>query len=382
MKVSILDPGLAWLKGHHFDVDLRLCRALAQRGHEVSLHGFGEPQPELVEAARAAGFAIAPTFRAHTYATVPEGETPERAYRRLVDATIEDLRTVPTADLWFWPTLTPFQLMAAIWRDVPARQAGAAWFTPRMPHPFGARCWARAARRLAPDPSAFTVAVYDGLVRDHYRTFSGGLPIQVAPTPHDGAPKARRATELKRIGFFGHQRRQRGVNLLPEIVDALLDQGFEVVMQDSGGSLKRTEPHPGLTELGYVADFAVEIGKCDLVVCPSNWADYVMNPSGVVSEAIATGVPVVFPSGCLPADIAARFGCGIFFHDATASAVLEAIEDARRDFASHAARAEAASTAWRAVNGSDRLALWLEKQMALAPAALAAERVGRGGPAE
>lgn len=378
MQISILDPGLESLKGHHFDVDLRLCRALAGRGHEVALHGFRELQPELVETTREAGFDVTPTFRAHPYASQPDGETPEAFYRRLVGVTIDDLGTVPSADLWFWPTLTPYQLMAAIWLPAPARQVGAAWFTPRKPHAYGARCWARAARRLADTPSAFTVAVYDELVRDHYRTFSGGLEIEVAPTPHDGAPRARRSAELTRIGFFGHQRRQRGLDLLPQIVDAMLGQGFEVVLQDSGGAIERGQPHPGLTVLPFVADFAREIARCDLVVCPSPWDAYVMNPSGVASECIASGVPVVLPSGCLPADIAARFGCGIFFHDTSAPAVLEAVDDARREFARHAARAEKAALAWRAVNGSDRLAAWIEDKMAPSSATTAGQRVGRG----
>ena len=63
MKIALLDPGLAVLRGHHFDLDLRLLRAMQARGHEVVVHGFAKPTPRMELAASAAGMRLVRTFR-------------------------------------------------------------------------------------------------------------------------------------------------------------------------------------------------------------------------------------------------------------------------------------------------------------------------------
>jgi len=191
---------------------------------------------------------------------------------------------------------------------------------------------------------------------------------------------------MRRIGFFGHQRAERGVDLIPELVTALLARGFEVVVQDSSDrrcgkgavsrllSLWRSSflPHilckhreskgdnARLTHLAYIEDFAAELSHCDLVIWPSRAEAYSQSLSGVVSECIATGVPIVVPAGCLPAQIAARYGCGVVFHDYSCVAIIAAVEEAARNFADLTARSRAAATAWHSQNGTDRLAAWIE----------------------
>jgi glycosyltransferase involved in cell wall biosynthesis len=133
-----------------------------------------------------------------------------------------------------------------------------------------------------------------------------------------------------------------------------------VVVQDSGGTLRRNAEHPRLATLPFVSDFAAELARCDLVVWPSRWEAYIAAHSGVVSECIATGVPVVLPSGCLPADLAGRFGTGVFFHDYSRDGVLEAVDEAAERFPAIVRAARAGAAAWRGQNGVDRLVDWIE----------------------
>jgi hypothetical protein len=42
MKISILDPGLISLAGHHLDVGRRIAAALKSLGHSVELHACRE----------------------------------------------------------------------------------------------------------------------------------------------------------------------------------------------------------------------------------------------------------------------------------------------------------------------------------------------------
>ena len=366
MKISLLDPGLQHLAGHHFDLDLRLVRELAKRGHEVAVHGYANPSPEFSAMAKTAGMAFHATFRVLTYARLPEGEPAIEVYRRFAVATAKDLADVPQTDLWIWPTLVPYQLMAAILQSRPIRQIGGVWASPRVLHSIGARCWAVATRRLADAHSSIIVGAYDEALCELYRSFSPGLHIAKLPCPHDGAPNDRQPSALRRIGFFGQQNVTRGLDLMPELVMALLERGCEVVVQDSGGAIRRQgHDNPKLIVLPFLADFPSEIARCDVVIWPTQLKAYTENLSGVVSECIATGVPVILPSGCMPAAIASRFGCGIFFHEFSRDGILEAVDEATQQFPAHFARAHAAATAWRAVNGTDRLVDWIEAHSAV-----------------
>lgn len=281
MKITLLDPGLASTRGHHFDLDLRLARALARLGHVVEVHGRVHPDPRLLEMAEAEGMALRSTFRVPTYAALAQAQPPLEAYEQMADATAADLAKVPGADLWFWPTLAPYQFAAALSHDDSVRQLGGLWWTPRFPHAVGARSWARSARRLVHEKKPITVGAYDQALCRACKSFSPELEVARLPCPHDGAANDRQPTVLRRIGFFGHQRASRGLAILPELVTALVRRGFQVVVQDSNFSIQGKGTHPNIEVLHFVPDFAAEIARCDLVIWPSRWEAYLESHSGV-----------------------------------------------------------------------------------------------------
>lgn len=360
MKISLLDPGLRSTSGHHFDLDRRLVRALSGRGHEVVVHGGTNPAPTLAAALQAAAMLVQPTFRVSPYRALPATKVPVDAYRVFERATQEDLRAIEPSDLWLWPTLAPYQLAAAVAVNASPPQIAGTWWLAQHPHQVGADSWARSARQLSQAPRPIIVGAFDELLCDACQSACPGLHVAKMPCPHDGAPNTRQSTSLKRIGFFGHQRNARGMDLMSKLVASLLARGFEILVQDSGGSVRNTHAHPRLEVLPYIDDFACEIARCDLVIWPSRRESYTQSCSGVVSESIATAVPLIMPSGCLPASVAARLGCGTFFHEYSCEAILQAVDEAVRDFPALAARARRAATAWHADNGTDRLAQWIE----------------------
>ena len=360
MKITLLDPGLASTRGHHFDLDLRLARALARLGHLVEVHGRVHPDPRLLELAEAEGLVLHSTFRVPTYAALAPAQPPLEAYEQMADATAADLAKVPGADLWFWPTLAPYQFAAALSHDDSVRQLGGLWWTPRFPHAVGARSWARSARRLVHEKKPITVGAYDQALCRACLSFAPELDVTRLPCPHDGAANDRQPTVLRRIGFFGHQRASRGLAIVPELVTALVRRGFQVVVQDSNFSIQGKGTHPNIEVLHFVPDFAAEIARCDLVIWPSRWEAYLESHSGVMSECVATGVPIIAPSGCMPAEVLARFGGGTFFHEFSLDAILEAVDVAALDFPALVARARAAARLWHAENGTDRLAAWID----------------------
>lgn len=377
MKIHLLDPGLRNLRGHHFDLDVRLARALARRGHEVLICAAHDASGELGARFSRDGNSFLPVFRCPPYfSSEPTrslrvrisdrlaGRRPKPAdgvsveqYRQVASLTAEDLARLPPADAWFWPTLSAYQLLAACSTSrVP--QIGGAWWLPPFLHGAAAAVWADSAQRIMRERLSVKVGFYDEELCRRGESFSEGMMLERLPCPHDGADGLRNRGGVRRIGFFGYQRPARGRDLLCELLPILLQRGFEVVVQDSGGGDRYGRQ---AVVLPFIEDFAAELARCDVVIWPSRPDAYSWNLSGVVSECIASGVPVIMPSGCLPADMAARFDCAHYFHQHTCDSVLEALGRMVSDYPATLARCELARLGWRAVNGTDRLAERVEQ---------------------
>ncbi len=363
MKISILDPGLKTLSGHHFDLDLRLFGAFSRRGHQVAVHGHVEAHPVLLAKAQQVGMRFHSTFTADVRASAPGTHLNFEAYSALEQATTRDLATLDRSDLWLWPTMPPYQLAAAASQRDAVRQIGGAWGLPGRMHPAGARSWAATARELGRAPHRIVVGAYDELLCRGCQDFAPELEVELLPCPHDGAANESGPTRLRRIGFFGHQRTARGIDLIPELASSLQAKGYEVVVQDSSGRLRRKRDSERITLLERVDDFAAELARCDAVIWPSRWEFYTQALSGVVCESIASGVPVIAPSGCIPAQVVDRYRSGLLFHDHSVSAILDAVERAAHDFPGLSARAREGSAAWHARNGTDRLVQWIEQRV-------------------
>lgn len=376
MRIHLLDPGLRALRGHHFDLDARLAKALVRRGHEVLVCGASTARPELAERLVGMGIAFLPVFRRPPYFSVKsrrslrvrlgawiagcrrapsDGVSPE-LYRQVVSDTAEDLQQLPSAEAWFWPTLSAYQVAAACSAGhVP--QIGGAWWLPSFPHQAGAAVWAESARRICREGLPIQVGFYDEDLCRRGVSLSDRLALQCLPVPHDGADGVRERNAVRRIGFFGHQRPARGRDLVRELVPILVSKGFDVVVQDSGDG----GGYGGqATVLSFIDDFAAELARCDAVIWPSRAEAYAGNMSGVVSECIASGIPVIMPSGCLPADMAARFACVHYFHEYSSTSVMQALECMAGDFQATLARCQLARSRWHSVNGTVRLAQRVE----------------------
>ena len=377
MKIHLLDPGLCSFKGHHFDLDVRLARSLALRGHEVLLCGAMAAKPELRAHLARDEIPFLSTFRRSPYFSAkprwplrvrlgkwvagrhvkPTDEVTLPLYQEAASDTAEDLACLPPADAWFWTTLSAYQLSAACSANQVPQIAGA-WWLPPFQHEAAVDVWTESARRIRREHLPIKVGFYDEELCRRADSFSDGLAMECLPCPHDGADGMRDREGLRRIGFFGHQRPARGRDLLRELVPILSSKGFEVVVQDSGGGVRYGGQ---AVVLPFVEDFAAELARCDAVIWPSRPETYAWNLSGVVSECIASGVPVIMPARCLPAEIAARYDCVHCFHEHSCAGVMEALERMAGDFPATLARCEAARRSWRAANGTDRLARRIEE---------------------
>jgi glycosyltransferase involved in cell wall biosynthesis len=368
-RIAIMDPGLAGRLGHHFDQDFRIARALRALGREVEVHAVANAAAELTAAFAAIGVPLHRTFRANAYHRPAPADDTWEHWQARVALTAQDLAAVAPADVAFWPSLTPAHFLALTATGHGRRIVGGLDGHINYATPLGAELLASGRAAAQALGGRLALGAYDRFIVDAYRPILAGLPIARLPVPYDGHCTPPAAT-LSRVGFFGHQRGERGARLIPELIEALVVRGLKVTIQDSGGRIALRQPHPDIAVLGYVDDFAAALADCDLIVWPSGPEHYAARTSGVVWEAIASGRPVVVPSGCLPAQIAYHDGAATFFHQATAASVLRAIDEAVEQYGDLARRADRMAQRWRATEGTAHLA-----------AALVAPRLPHWSPA-
>lgn len=355
MRISIMDPGLANRIGHHFDQDFRVARALRAQGHAIEVHATANASPELVNAFAGLGATLHCTFRAGSYHRPTAEEDTWDHWLKRCAVTCDDLAELAPTDVAFWPSLTPIHFLASVRFAYGTHIIGGLDGHINFATPMGAELLCSGREMAQELDGRLELGAYDRFIADAYRPVLAGLAIARLPVPYDGCPSPPSKT-IRRVGFFGHQRGERGANLIPEIGDGLVQRGLKMTIQDSSARIAMKRPHPDISILGFVDDFAQELAACDLIVWPSNPEHYAVRSSGIVWEAIASGRPVVVPSGCLPAQIALHHGAATFFHQPTASSVLRGIDEAIANYPALARRAEDQARRWQATEGTARLA--------------------------
>ena len=269
------------------------------------------------------------------------------------DRTAAQMAGVPRADFSLFPTLTPHCFLALASLDAPSPSAGLVHAEPSA-SPSGEATWELACRKVRRRRLKVTIGSIDPLITASLRAAGGDLPVWDMPIPLDGRFKAAYSSEAKTIGFFGHQRRERGLDLLPSLVRRLLASGYRVVLHDTAGHFGAGDVRPRLRLLTFVEDLSAEMTSCDVVVCPMEASRYEHRHSGIVWSAVASGVPVVVPKGTLSAVRISRWRSSSCYREHSVEGIMSAILRVASNYPSFAAAAARGALLWKKKHGVDR----------------------------
>ena len=358
MRINILDAGLHNFAGHHLDYDRKLARRFSELGHEVRIYGY-VGMSEDVEKDLLNHGKVGKIFRAFHY-DIPHRKDRYAGALILYDehtgTLSEDLKEVEEADLWIWPTLLAQQLNACAQFAGAAPVVGCIHQDPgieqRTPE---AMLWRHAMVEARRRGLRSTVGSVEPEMRHRFMSIVPDGRFVLFPQPHDGSSIAEAKTSLRRIGFLGDFRREKGRELVGPLANRLLREGYDVLIQDSNDRLKVGE-HPRVEVLGHVENMSDAIARCDLVVLSYDVEIYRGRGSGILSDCLATGVPVVGPWGTIPGKVIEQWGVGALFANDTEAEVFAAVKFAHRNYAAFAEAAFRAASRYARHNGTDRFA--------------------------
>lgn len=172
------------------------------------------------------------------------------------------------------------------------------------------------------------------IYRDNY-----GIEAEFLPAAIGAAQPQRKAEKTIRLGFFGYSKCEKGFQLLPEIVTLCRDKGldvtFAVQIQHSGWEpeiIASEQALRGLKNIQLIegalswADYIAETNEIDVALLPYDPILFGMRGSGVFTEAVAAGRPIIASAGTFAAEsIKKGEAQGEIFAPYSAQACLAAI---------------------------------------------------------
>lgn len=354
MKINILEAGLDHRAGHHFDFVSKLMAELSRLGHDVHTYGYAGMDDE-VEADLSRLGKVTKLLRPFQYLHPSEVDFYAGDFIKFVQHSsllAEDLRAVRKADLWIWPSLLAHQLYACGLIGVKAAIAGSIHHDPgveaRTPE---AMLWRMAFRFAHERELRLTLGSVEAELRHRFMPILQDGRFAVFPHPFDGKPLDKPRTKLKRIGFLGSQRPEKGVKrTLVPLFNQLVADGYDVLFHNSNPAEQDLKVD-GVEVVHYVEDLGEPISRCDLVVLPYIVSQYNIKGSGILAVCMSQGVPVAGPFGTIPGRVIEESGAGVLFPRTNIASIYGAIKHADRHYATVAAAALRASQRFVSRNG-------------------------------
>ena len=355
MKALIIDPAVHSPGGHHFQAVQRLQRELAGLGVAAPCLGSAYADRRVVEE-----LSCAPTFNrsvyGRSYATPAEfADGVEETGRQLA----EGMHRSGVPDLIILPCCDQVLAMAL------AQQLRRSWLRPRPrillwllygTHHLKAPDDAAAAGLDGETRAAFTELAANAAgveaycetpaMADFYRSL---VPFEVGIMAGPGLPVRARAAKAAGgppvVSCIGFANRAKGYRLLPQALPHVLDRHRDVRFMVhgivKGSDAEADQPmFDRLAALGEHVqvrhevlspdEYTAWLAEADLLLLPYDPDVYRRRGSGVFSDALHVGIPVVAPKECAFARPAFDDGWGVAMKDydghSLGGAVLEALD--------------------------------------------------------
>lgn len=166
-----------------------------------------------------------------------------------------------------------------------------------------------------------------------------GLETTILPIPFAVMQQSRQPNKTIRLGFFGYSKSAKGFHLLPDVAtlcrNAGADVEFLIQIQHSGWEPSTVEAEHKLRALPNVRliegvldseDYIKQTNAADVVLLPYHPDLFGMGGSGIFTESVAAGRPIVASQGTFAAECIAKDEAqGEVFAPYTASAFADAI---------------------------------------------------------
>jgi glycosyltransferase involved in cell wall biosynthesis len=351
LRLIVLDPGLNWPGGHHFEFALLLRSQLASI-RKLTFYGHASAGPIAAAAVNAR-----PIFRDDVYPNAP-GVPFGELYRAMTESMGSALAAVDPADLHATTiavshTTTIFQIggLAQWYSSLAASRRPRLFVQFQHPIDWLVEPFSERPRATALAKKAAHVLAVAGTVRfaansqTLARRISAELdqPCALMPVPVRWPDAGSLGAPERGVvyGFFGGLRREKGALLLAPAIASIANRYPEarfIIHAPTGSdpdALRALQhlPHVELIRKTFArkADYFAAVARVRWILLPYDPKPYAVRTSGIFIEAQGLGIPVVVTPGTWMADeLRARGSRGLIMSDYSATALADCLAEARQ----------------------------------------------------
>jgi glycosyltransferase involved in cell wall biosynthesis len=356
MIINVIDPALRLTAGHHLDLGASMVRELRRAGHDVHVYCHAEITDDAARVLRTEA-PCTPLFSLTPYGEMSAAQTAKHEiaqFKQTAATVAAELRRVRAAEAWLWPSIFASHVHACALLQPGVPIAGCVQVEPHYLSKIGPQLWSLALEETRRIGLRVGLGANEPMLCDRYRPLVAPGTFAQFPVPYDRFRAPLKRDRLKKIGFFGNQRDEKGVFLMERLIAQLLDDDFTIVLHDSSGGSSGSGDDRFRMIFGYVDDLAQEIADCDAVVTPYDPNSYRLKGSAIIWTALANGVPVIAPRDTAPGAWIERAGSGVTFGEFTAQSVFASVVEARNNYPAIEQRARIASARWVEEHGNQK----------------------------
>ena len=367
MKIILLDPGLKHIQGHNYATDLHIAKYFKKNNFNVEVLCLKTIDRETEEKFLKNKIKLKKIFDISPYSDVPYKN--DDTFIKSVQITVNNielyLKNNSFPDIAIWaPCNFPLQVFSNLFLKVAKR-------------PF---IILEAAFRSFSDN---TIEMYNKFVEkfrqrkditylvvenDIKEIFSRFLPIEIEISPFLSFSKYIKKKDkfLKKIGVFG----------LNKIIKENFSNSFLGLLQQSNLKFEFHDPQDNLKPekqqeyvnynikkilntqnfsfFNFTENLNNKIASFDSVLYFFNPIYYQLIPSGIVSETIATGRPIILPKKNNPANSVEKKKCGVLFQWNDTESLKISLDNLIKNYQDINARSIIASRSWHKSEGINK----------------------------
>ena len=367
MKIILLDPGLKHSRGHNYATDLHIAKYFKKNNFNVEVLCLKTIDRETEEKFLKNKIKLKKIFDISPYSDVPYKN--DDTFIKSVQITVNNielyLKNNSFPDIAIWaPCNFPLQVFSNLFLKVAKR-------------PF---IILEAAFRSFSDN---TIEMYNKFVEkfrqrkditylvvenDIKEIFSRFLPIEIEISPFLSFSKYIKKKDkfLKKIGVFG----------LNKIIKENFSNSFLELLQQSNLKFEFHDPQDNLKPekqqeyvnynikkilntqnfsfFNFTENLNNKIASFDSVLYFFNPIYYQLIPSGIVSETIATGRPIILPKKNNPANSVEKKKCGVLFQWNDTESLKISLDNLIKNYQDINARSIIASRSWHKSEGINK----------------------------
>ena len=367
MKIILLDPGLKHSQGHNYATDLHIAKYFKKNNFNVEVLCLKTIDKETEEKFLKNKIKLRKIFDISPYSDVPYKN--DDIFIKSVQITVNNielyLKNNSFPDIAIWaPCNFPLQVFSNLFLKVAKR-------------PF---IILEAAFRSFSDN---TIEMYNKFVEkfrqrkditylvvenDIKEIFSRFLPIEIEISPFLSFSKYIKKKDkfLKKIGVFG----------LNKIIKENFSNSFLGLLQQSNLKFEFHDPQDNLKPekqqeyvnynikkilntqnfsfFNFTENLNNKIASFDSVLYFFNPIYYQLIPSGIVSETIATGRPIILPKKNNPANSVEKKKCGVLFQWNDTESLKISLDNLIKNYQDINARSIIASRSWHKSEGINK----------------------------